>query len=127
MKFEVLTGEDAQKAEDAGNSMQYWNSTTMKWVDVVGWVLGRDDIYRIKPNPPEKNRVPLPDLRVLAGAMLVWPDGSYTSICEIQPDGQALGTKDIIECVPFTAEQLAKGYHYDRGAGPVPCWTEVEV
>ena len=130
-KFEVLTKEDAKKAWRDKKELQFigWNTV----LDCPDWV-DRDrnvyiceprdcDIYRIKPQP-QLIRKPLADLPVLAGAMIVCPDGTYVGIRKIRPDGRLLYVKNELE---LHAQFLASGsYHYDRGTGPVPCWTEVD-
>ena len=124
-KFEVLTGEDAEMAQKAGAQLEVWTEIagwiTKNW-PIDEWNKGR--IYRLAPKPPEKKRVPLPDLRVLAGAMLVWPDGVYVSIYDIHHDGQSLVAKGVCRSDTLRAEDLLADYHYDRGNGPQPCWTE---
>ena len=123
-KYEVLTGEDAEKARLAGKELEIWDCRKDVWRQRVypEEECGELCLYRIKPKPPAKKRVPLSDLRVLAGSMLVYPDGTYVGIKEIQPDGQALAC-----CDEFTvdAKYLAdSSYHYSRGGNAWPCWTE---
>ena len=126
MRFEVITGEDADKARLAGEALESWNNERKKWVTRLTGAdvpCDRTFMYRLTPKPPEKRRMPLADLRVLAGAMLVHPDnGFYEVIDEITPTGHWM--KSACGSAYDPALLAERGYHYDRGTGPVPCWTE---
>ena len=69
-------------------------------------------------------RTPLPNLRVLAGAMIVHPDGDLEGIRNIDGCGVELVTHDGIV---LNADDLcSKHYHYAIGSAVRPCWTEEE-
>ena len=124
-KFEILTGEDADRARLAGSKLQVYWPQTNEWRDrdLPDMRCDSDALYRIK-HGPKTIRKPLADLRVLAGAMLVDSGGEYVGIESISPLGKTLLTSKKTR---FTGQDLINwGYHYNRGNGPQPCRTEEE-
>lgn len=124
MKFEILTGEDAEKAMKAGEELQRLGDSG-GWIDVKLMEAAGCSLYRIKPQP-KAIRKPLADLRVLAGSMLVNPEGGgYDAIKEIDKSGGWLKSQSN---VLYYADFLAfYGFHYAIGGTVKPCWTEEEV
>jgi hypothetical protein len=123
-KFEVLTGEDAMAPWDADEKLQWWDGDA--WVDRDFKAIppSHKDIYRIKPQP-KTIRKPLPDLRVLAGAMVVTPHGTHYGVLEISAAG---GVVKLFQEGYKSAEDLMDlGWSYVNGGVVKPCWTEEEV
>jgi hypothetical protein len=124
MRYEVMDWKSAEEARKAGAELQRWSTTDRAFVDCK-YDLQPHYLYRIKPAPSTR-RVPLPDLRVLAGSMLVWPNGDMVGIEAIRNCGNSIR---LFNGMTLTAQHLMdQGAHCQwHGCPARPCWTEEEV
>ena len=132
MKFEVLTGEDAERARLAFCKLQVWCNKKNEWRDRDRPDMDCDPyaLYRIKPELKTR-RVPLSPEDITPGTAIRHPDWIFVwrwamvrpgtvGVCSVGAQ-----TDDAV----WTWEQLMDRYEYSTDLGKTwkPCWKEVEV
>ena len=129
MKFEVLTGEDAERVMSS-DVLQVYSTASQRWMDLLPMDTIYDyKLYRIKPQPPKKKRVPLGPGDVKPGDWVRADSNERLTAAVLTVDAHN-GNVFMVDGGGVRGVRLDRmlDWKISRDGGKTwrPCWTEVE-